>query len=110
MDLTTPNTKTKDARQFASPPYGLWRRDVAQLMRETKMFWPQRAGTDHWSTLHHHAAGLPTMSAGLPTMTPRGMVNYAADKQILHAVNMLCQDIAKKVRNWEAARPYSTSR
>jgi len=32
------------------------------------------------------------------------MINYCSDNSIVHAVNMLCQDIAKKVRNGEAAR------
>ncbi|RPB22324.1 hypothetical protein L211DRAFT_850640 [Terfezia boudieri ATCC MYA-4762] len=77
--------------------YGLWRRDVAQLIRETGIFGPQRAGTDRWSTLHWHAAGLLTMA-------PRGKINYCTDKEIIHAVNMLCQDIAKKVRSGETAR------
>ena len=58
---------------------------------------PQKAGTERWSTLHHHAAGLATMA-------PRGMINYSEESEILHAVNMLCQDIAKKVRNGESAR------
>jgi hypothetical protein len=74
--------------------YGVWRRNVAQLMRETGILGPQRAGTDRWSNLHWHAAALPTMA-------PRGMINYCADKGIIHAVNMLCQDIAKKLRNGE---------
>jgi len=57
---------------------------------------PQEAGTERWSTLHHHAAGLGTMA-------PSGMINYSEESEILHAVNMLCQDIAKKVRNGELA-------
>jgi len=36
-------------------------------------------------------------------MAPRRMINYAVDFKVLHAVNMLCQDIVKKVRNGEAA-------
>jgi len=81
------------------PPslYGLCRRDVVQLMRETEILGPQKAGTDCRSILHHHTAGLPTIA-------PRGMINYAADKTILHAANMLCQNIARKVRNRKAAR------
>ena len=66
-------------------------------MREAGALGPQKAGTDRWSTLHWHAAGLPTMA-------PRGMINYCSDNAIVDAVNMLCQDIAKKVRNGEAAR------
>jgi len=66
-------------------------------MRETGALGPQKPGTDRWSTLHWHAAGLPTM-------TPIGMINYCLDNSIVHAVNMLCQDIAKKVHNGEAAR------
>jgi len=81
------------------PPslYGLWRRDVVQLITESEVLEPQKAGMDRWSILHHHAAGLPIIA-------PRGMINYAADSKVLHVVNMLCQDIAKKVRNGEAAR------
>jgi len=76
--------------------YGLWRRDVAQLMTETEILGPQKAGMDHWFILPHDAAGLAIMA-------PRGMINYVADKTILHAVNILCQDIVKKVRNGKAA-------
>ncbi|RPB19011.1 hypothetical protein L211DRAFT_853580 [Terfezia boudieri ATCC MYA-4762] len=36
-------------------------------------------------------------------MAPRGKINYCTDKEIIHAVNMLCQDIAKKVRSGETA-------
>jgi len=63
--------------------YGLWRRDVAQLIKETGILGLQKAGTERWSTLHHHAAGLATMP-------PRGMINYSEESEILHAVNMLC--------------------
>ncbi|RPB18072.1 hypothetical protein L211DRAFT_854504 [Terfezia boudieri ATCC MYA-4762] len=82
--------------------YGLWRRDVAQLMRETGIFGPQRAGTDYWSTLYWHAAGLPTIA-------PRGKINYCTDKEIIHAVNILCQDVAKKVCSGETARDQAIS-
>jgi len=68
-----------------------------QLIRETEVLGPQKAGTDCWSILHHHTAGLPTIASC-------GMINYAADSKVLHAVNILCQDIAKKVRNGEAAQ------
>ena len=77
--------------------YGLWRHDVVQLMRETAICGPQRAGTDRWSTLHWHAAGLPTMA-------PRGRINYYSDEAIVHWVNMLCQDSAMKVRSGENTR------
>jgi len=43
-------------------------------------------------------------AAGLSTIAPRGIINYCSDYAIVHAVNMLCQDITKKVRNGEAAR------
>ena len=81
------------------PPslYGLCRWDIVQLIRETEVLGPQKASTDRWSILHHHTAGLPTMA-------PRRMINYAADSKVLHAVNILCQDITKKVRNGEAAQ------
>jgi len=81
------------------PPslYGLWRRDVSQLIEETGILGPQKAGTERWSTLHHHAASLSTMA-------PRGMINYYEESEMHHASNMLCQDIAKKVRNGESAR------
>ncbi|RPB20865.1 hypothetical protein L211DRAFT_852040, partial [Terfezia boudieri ATCC MYA-4762] len=82
--------------------YGLWRRDVTQLMRETGIFGPQRASTDRWSTLHWHAASLLTMA-------PRGKINYCTDKEIIHTVNMLYQDIAKKVRSGETARDQAIS-
>ncbi|RPB18010.1 hypothetical protein L211DRAFT_854576 [Terfezia boudieri ATCC MYA-4762] len=82
--------------------YGLWRRDITQLMRETGIFRLQRAGTDCWSTLHWHAAGLPTMA-------PREKINYCTDKEIIHTVNMLCQDIAKKVHCRETARDQAIS-
>jgi len=65
--------------------YGVWRRYVAQLMRETEALGPQKAGTDRLSTLHWHAAGLPTM-------VPRGMINYGSDNSIVPAGNKLCQD------------------
>jgi len=81
---------------FPGSLYGIWRRDVSQLMREIGALGPQKAATDRWSTLPWHAAGLPTMA-------PRGMINYCSDNSIVHAVNKLCQDIAKKVRNGEAA-------
>jgi len=66
-------------------------------MKETGALGLQKAGTDRWSTLHLHAAGLPTM-------VPRGMINCCSDNSIVNARNMLCQDIAKKVHNGEAAR------
>src|SRR5437879_4429420 len=62
--------------------YGVWHGDVAQLMRESSIYGPQRAGSDRWMTFHWHAASLPTMA-------PKGMINYCSNKAIVHAVNML---------------------
>ena len=66
-------------------------------MGETGVLGPQKAGTDRWLTLHWHAAGLPTMAL-------RGMIDYCSDNSIVLAVKLLCQDIAKKICNGEAAR------
>ncbi|RPB18287.1 hypothetical protein L211DRAFT_854265 [Terfezia boudieri ATCC MYA-4762] len=48
------------------------------------------AGTDAWTTFLKHTAALPTMA-------PIGQINYLTDKSISQAVNILAQDIAKKV-------------
>jgi len=40
-------------------------------------------------------------------MAIRGMINYSEEGEILHAVNMLCQDIPKKVWNGESARNWA---
>jgi len=37
-------------------------------------------------------------------MASRDMINYCLDNFIIHAINMLCQHIVKKVCNGEAAR------
>src|SRR5437870_10133512 len=63
-------------------------------MRESGIYGPHRAGRDRWMTLYWHAASLPTIP-------PKGMINYCSDKAIIHAVNILCQHIAKKVRGGE---------
>ncbi|RPB18588.1 hypothetical protein L211DRAFT_853967 [Terfezia boudieri ATCC MYA-4762] len=42
-------------------------------------------------------------------MAPRGKINYCTHKEIIHAVNMLCQDIAKKVCSGETVRNQAIS-
>ncbi|KAF8414795.1 hypothetical protein EV426DRAFT_579147 [Tirmania nivea] len=77
--------------------YGLWRRDVAYLMKQSGIYEPQRAGTDAWTTFLKHAAALPTMA-------PISQINYLTDKSVSKAVNILAQDIAKKVRSGAVIR------
>ncbi|RPB18503.1 hypothetical protein L211DRAFT_854067 [Terfezia boudieri ATCC MYA-4762] len=61
-------------------------------MKQDGIYGPQRAGTDAWTTFLKQAAALPTMA-------PIGQINYLTDKSLSHAVNILAQDIAKKVRS-----------
>ncbi|RPB22184.1 hypothetical protein L211DRAFT_850741 [Terfezia boudieri ATCC MYA-4762] len=42
-------------------------------------------------------------------MAPKGKINYSTDKEIIYAVNMLCQNIAKKVRSGETVRDQAIS-
>ncbi|RPB18893.1 hypothetical protein L211DRAFT_853707 [Terfezia boudieri ATCC MYA-4762] len=77
--------------------YGLWRRDVAHIIKQSGIYGPQRAGTDTWTTFLKHTTALPTMA-------PIGQINYLTDKSISQAVNILAQDIAKKVRSGAVVR------
>ncbi|RPB18121.1 hypothetical protein L211DRAFT_854442, partial [Terfezia boudieri ATCC MYA-4762] len=66
-------------------------------MKQDGIYGPQRAGTDAWTTFLKQAAALPTMA-------PISQINYLTDKSLSHEVNILAQDIAKKVRSMAVIR------
>ncbi|RPB18732.1 hypothetical protein L211DRAFT_853844 [Terfezia boudieri ATCC MYA-4762] len=59
-------------------------------MKQDGIYGPQRAGTDAWTTFFKQATALPTMA-------PIGQINYVTNKSLSYVVNILAQDIAKKV-------------
>ncbi|RPB18170.1 hypothetical protein L211DRAFT_854386 [Terfezia boudieri ATCC MYA-4762] len=66
-------------------------------MKQSGIYGPQRAGMDAWTTFLKHAAALPTIAS-------IGQINYLTDKSISQAVNILAQDITKKVRSGAVIR------
>ncbi|KAF8464821.1 hypothetical protein BDZ91DRAFT_795296 [Kalaharituber pfeilii] len=77
--------------------YQYWRSDVSNGLRDQKIVGRQAAGAIRWADFCQWAAHRSTFA-------PLGQQKYATNNDIKHAVNLLCQDIAKKLRESERTR------